>query len=82
MDLEEVEGCGGQVKLAGRGVEAATGEPVDDLLRVADAGFDGRATAFVKFGAFRCSQPVPHEFARAGLSGWWAAVGGGPFAGW
>ncbi len=48
MDLEKVEGCGGQVEFAGRGVEAAAGEPVDDLLQVADTGFNGGAAAFVK----------------------------------
>jgi transposase-like protein len=32
VDLEEVEGCGGQVEFAGRGVQAAAGESVDDLL--------------------------------------------------
>ena len=51
VDLAEVEGGGGQVELAGGVVQAAAGEPVEDLLQVADAGFDGGAATFVKLVA-------------------------------
>ena len=50
MDLAEVEGGRGEVQFAGRGGQAASGEPVKDLLQVPDAGFDGRSAALVEAG--------------------------------
>jgi hypothetical protein len=37
VDLAEVEGDGGEMEFAGRRAQAAAGEPVKDLLQVADA---------------------------------------------
>ncbi len=48
VDFHQVEGAGGEVEFAACVVQAAAGEPVEDLLEVADAGLDGRASAFVE----------------------------------
>ena len=52
VDLAEVEGGGGEVQFAADGVEASAGHPGQEFLEVADAGFDGGASAFVERGAF------------------------------
>jgi pimeloyl-ACP methyl ester carboxylesterase len=47
VDLQEVERCGGQIDLGGCGVQAASAEPVDDLLQIPDPGFHGGTTPLI-----------------------------------
>ena len=66
VDLQQVEGCGGEVDLGGGCGQSASAEPVDDLLEVADRGFNGGPSPFVAGCALGGAQPVVHRLARAG----------------
>src|SRR5437660_299643 len=79
VDPEEVEHCGGEVGFADGGGQAAAGEGVEDLLQVADGGFDGGAAAGVELGAFGGAESVVHRVAGAGVLG--GRAGGGVVAG-
>ncbi len=48
VDPQEVEGRGGKLEFAERGVQAAAGESVEDLLEVPDCWFNGGATPLVE----------------------------------
>src|SRR5215212_8441943 len=75
VDLEEVEGGGGEVGFAGDCFEAAAGEPVEQFLEVPDGGFDGGAAAGVELCALGGAEPVLHRLAWAGVSGWGSGRG-------
>src|SRR3954466_6400451 len=66
VELAKVEGGGGEVQFAAGGGQTAAGEPIQDLLQVADAGFDGCAATLVELGTRLSAQPVAHGFSGCG----------------
>ena len=79
VDPLQVVGRGSEVELACCGVQAASGELVEDSFDVADDWLDGGATAFVQGGTFPGSEPVVHRLAGRGTCRGWPAgwLGGG-----
>ena len=71
MDLAEVEGGRGQLDFGVGMLESSAGEPVEDLLQVANGRFDSCAASFVQLVPVGGSEPVLVDLPGVGAGRWW-----------